>query len=88
MNHDFSLFTASDEDKKKRISPQLAFALFQYLSTGIPIFLSALNLQNFKLKDYQLIGPYCLARVNNDMRKRLLCPIWWRIPPLISANFL
>ena len=34
VNHDFSLFTASDEDKRMRISPQLAFALFQYLSTG------------------------------------------------------
>eukprot|EP00794_Sanderia_malayensis_P005476 gene5476-6160_t len=37
-NQDFSLFSASDEDKKKRISPQLAFALFQYLSTAVEPF--------------------------------------------------
>jgi len=38
LTHDFSLFTASDEDKKKKISPQLAFALFQYLSTAVDPF--------------------------------------------------
>ncbi len=34
INQDFTLFTPAPEDKKKRITPQLAFALFQYLSTG------------------------------------------------------
>ena len=42
INHDFSLFTASDEDKKKKISPQLGFALFQYLSTGMSVNFSPL----------------------------------------------
>ena len=48
VNHDFSLFTASDEDKRKKISPQLGFALFQYLSTGV----------HYTLMSFLLIYPY------------------------------
>ena len=36
-NQDFSLFLPSPTDSQPKISPQLAFAIFQYLSTGILI---------------------------------------------------
>ena len=34
-NEDFSLFLPAPADAQPKISPQLAFAIYQYLSTGM-----------------------------------------------------
>ncbi|XP_002154156.2 metal transporter CNNM4 [Hydra vulgaris] len=56
LNHDFSMFLPHPGASKSKISPQLAFAIYQYLSTSVSVFSQDLVSKNVLKKIIQLPG--------------------------------